>query len=46
MVQQFDIQKKGSQKLKLIYILLFVGAILFCISAVAGADVGASACDR
>ncbi|MEE1291696.1 MAG: hypothetical protein UHW86_11785 [Spirochaetota bacterium] len=37
MVQQFDIQKKGSQKLKLIYILLFVGAILFCISAVAGA---------
>lgn len=34
MLQQFDIQKKGSQKLKLIYILFFIGAISFCLLAV------------
>lgn len=37
MIQQFDIQKKGAKKLKLIYIVLFIGAILFCVSAVASA---------
>lgn len=37
MIQQFDIQKKGSKKLKFLYIILFIGAISFCVSAVASA---------
>lgn len=37
MTQQFNIQKKGSQKLTLLYILFFAGAISFCALAVASA---------
>lgn len=37
MTQQFNIQKKGSKKLKLLYIIFFAGAIFFCVLAVASA---------
>lgn len=37
MTHHFNIQKKGSQKLTLLYILFFTGAISFCVLAVASA---------
>lgn len=35
MTQQFNIRKKGSRKLKFLYITFFAGAIFFCVLAVA-----------
>lgn len=37
MTQQFNILKKGSRKLKFLYIIFFTGAISFCVLAVATA---------